>query len=104
MTPAASGFLSTAPLRSEGDEEGFFSCKMNGLYRKLQPFIRCLGAPTHDGIFAFCRAAPCSFCRTGPGRALAPCDARYCDGRCPVVAVLDAGAGDLARSPAGLAL
>src|SRR6266480_6060506 len=82
------------PLRPGSDEKGFFSCKMNGLYRELQDFIRCLGVPTHDGIFAFCRAATCSVCRTGPGRAVASCDARYCDGRCPVVAVLDAGAGD----------
>src|SRR5436190_23288136 len=94
---------STAPLRSEGDEEGFFSCKMNGLYRELQAFIRCLGVPTHDGIFAFSRAAPGSVGWTDPGRALAPCDARCCDSRGPAVAVLDAGAGNLARAPAGLA-
>src|SRR6266487_2580560 len=103
MTPAACGFLSAAPVRSEGDEEGFFSCKMNGLYRELQAFIKCLGIPTHDGIFAFCRAATCSVCRTDPGRALAPCDARCCDGRGPVVAMLDAGGGALARALAGLA-
>src|SRR5438874_4249647 len=91
------------PLRPGSDEKSFFSCKMNGLYRELQAFIRCLGVPTHDGIFAFSRAAPGSVGWTDPGRALAPCDARYCDSRGPAVAVLDAGAGNLARSPAGLA-
>src|SRR5258708_12041366 len=91
------------PVRWEGGEGGFFSCKMNGLYRELQAFIRCLGVLADDGIFVFCRAAPCSVRRTGPGRALAPHDARCCDGRGPAIAVLDSGAGDLARAPAGLA-
>src|ERR1700693_1790422 len=77
---------------------GVFSCKINGLYRELQPFIRCLGVPAHDDIFAFCRAAPCSVRRTDPGRALAPGDARSGDSRGPAPAVLDAGAGDLARA------
>src|SRR6266446_1074172 len=91
------------PLRSGGDEGGFFSCKMNGLYRELQAFIRCLRAPTHDGIFAFCRTAPGSVGRADPGRALSPRDTRSSDGRGPAPAVLDAGAGDLARAPACLA-
>src|SRR6267378_4852819 len=95
--------LWAAPSPIEGDEGGFFSCKMNGLYRELQAFIRCLRAPTHDGIFAFCRAAPCSVGRTRPGRAVAPCDARSGNGRGPAVAELDPGAGDLARAPADLA-
>src|SRR5256885_2230599 len=103
MTLAASGFLWPPPLRPGSDEKGFFSCKMNGLYRELQAFIRCLGVPSHDSIFAFCRAAPCPIRRTDPGRALAPCDARYCDGRRSAIAVLDAGAGNLAHAPAGLA-
>src|SRR3977135_1523077 len=82
----------SAPLPIGGDERGFFSCKMNGLYRELQAFIRCLRAsPTHDGIFAFCRAAPCSVGRPDPGRALSPRDARSSDGRGPAPAVLDAG-------------
>src|SRR2546427_6560695 len=103
MTLAASGFLWPPPLRPGSDEKGFFSCKMNGLYRELQAFIRCLRAPTHDGIFAFCRAAPCSVGRTRPGRALASCDARSGNGRGPAIAELDPGAGDLARAPADLA-
>src|SRR6267143_6385728 len=95
--------LSAAPSSIGGDEGGFFSCKMNGLYRELQAFIRCLQAPTHDGIFAFCRAAPCSLGRADPGRALSPRDTRSGDGRGPAPAVLDAGAGDLVRAPADLA-
>src|SRR6267143_5848971 len=95
--------LSTAPSSIGGDEGGFFSCKMNGLYRELQAFIRCLRAPTHDGIFAFCRAALCSVGRTRPGRAVAPFDARSGNGRGPAIAELDPGAGDLARAPADLA-
>src|SRR5260370_22071721 len=91
------------PVRSEGGGGGFFSCKMNGLYRELQAFIRCLALLADDGIFVFFLAAPCSVPRTGPGRALAPHDARCCDGRGPAIAVLDSGAGDLARAPAGLA-
>src|SRR5437016_10171461 len=97
--------LSSAPppLRPGSDEKGFFSCKMNGLYRELQDFIRCLGVPTHDNVFAFFRTAPCPVRHTDPGRALAPCDARYCDGRRSAIAMLDAGAGNLAHAPAGLA-
>src|ERR1700704_900402 len=95
--------LSAAPSSIGGDEGGFFSCKMNGLYRELQAFIRCLRAPTHDGIFAFCRAAPCPVGRTRPGRALAPCDARSGNGRGTAIAELDPGAGDLAPAPADLA-
>src|SRR5436309_13943644 len=95
MAPPAPGFPFLRPLRPGSDEKGFFSCKMNGLYRELQAFIRCLGVPSHDSIFAFCRAAPCPVRRTDPGRALASCDARYCDGRRSAIAVLDAGAGNL---------
>src|SRR6266704_4820395 len=91
-------------LRSGRDEEGFFSCKMNGLYRELQAFIRCLRAsPTHDRIFVFCRAALRSVGRANPGRAFSPRDARCSDARGPAIAVLDAGAGNLARAPARLA-
>src|SRR5712691_1656489 len=98
------GLLFRRPcLRPGGDERGFFSCKMNGLYRELQPFIRCLRAPTHERIFHFRRAGPCSVGRADPGRALSSRDAGCGDGRCAAVAVLDAGAGDLARAPAGLA-
>src|SRR6266702_4593090 len=91
-------------LRSGRDEEGFFSCKMNGLYRELQAFIRCLRAsPTHDRIFVFCRAALRSVGRADPGRAFSPRDARCSYARGPAIAVLDAGAGNLARAPARLA-
>src|SRR5256886_16470043 len=91
------------PLRPGSDEKGFFSCKMNGLYRELQAFIKYLGVPTHDSIFTFCRTALCPVRQTDPGRALAPCDARSSDGRRSAIAVLDAGAGNLAHAPAGLA-
>src|SRR5437660_3323169 len=101
MAPPAPGFPFLRPLLSGSDEKGFFSCKMNGLYRELQAFIRCLGARRHDGIFAFCRAGPCPVGRTDPGRVLPSRDAHSGGGRGPAVAVLDAGARDLARAPAG---
>src|SRR5437660_7479972 len=98
MAPPAPGFPFLRPLLSGSDEKGFFSCKMNGLYRELQAFIRCLGARRHDGIFAFCRAGPCPVGRTDPGRVLPSRDAHSGGGRGPAVAVLDAGARDLARA------
>src|SRR5260221_8244392 len=104
MTPAARAFRLADPVGSEGEERGFFSCNMNGLYRELQAFIRCLrGTPTHDGTFAFCRAAPYPVGRADRRRAFPPCDARPSDGHGSAIAVLDAGAGDLARAAAGLA-
>jgi len=66
---AASGFPLRRPLSDRSDEEA--SSRVDERFISgTASFHQVSTSPTHDGIFAFCRAAPCSVGRADPGRAL----------------------------------
>jgi len=77
------------PLSDRGRRRRLLLGKMNGLYRELQAFIRCLQPDPMTAISLSVRAAAFRSAGRVPGRALAPCDARSGNGRGSAIAELD---------------